>query len=217
MGNVRSITEEEKEERRRMIMEAAKNRFQRFGYSKTTMEEVAGDAGISKGTIYLYFQNKEDVFYALLGQEALDMERFLYRRVKDEPSVVKQLEMIFTGALEYLEVHPYLDSILRRDVDMVSPRILKYIFTVEDHYVSVIEDYVRRGIEEGEIEPGNPRIIAYVLYKIFEAFSYASILQERDFNKKDIESFIPRLIRRALVKESPVRKAPVLKSKEKGA
>jgi len=213
MGNVRSITEEEKEERRRMIMEAAKNRFQRFGYSKTTMEEVAGDAGISKGTIYLYFQNKEDVFYALLGQEALDMERFLYRRVKDEPSVVKQLEMIFTGALEYLEVHPYLDSILRRDVDMVSPRILKHIFTIEDHYVSVIEDYVRRGIDEGEIEPGNPRIIAYVLYKIFEAFSYASTMREEDFNREDILTLIPMWIMKGLAaRKGAKRKKPTGKA-----
>ncbi len=200
MGNIRSITEEEKEERRHAIMEAAKGRFQRFGFSKTTMEEIAADAGISKGTIYLYFQNKEDIFYELLGKEALDMERFLFRRVVDEPSVIRQLEMIFTGAMEYLQDHPYLDSILRRDVELVSTRILKYIFSIEDHYVSVIEDYVRRGMEEGEIEQANPRIVAYVLYKVFEAFSYASTLEEGDFTKKDIEDFIPRLIRRALEK-----------------
>ena len=100
MGSVRSMSEEEKQERREMILEAAKKRFQRFGYSKTTMDEIAIDAGISKGTIYLYFENKEDIFNELLSSEALEMERYLYRKVKNEESVLKQLEMIFTGALD---------------------------------------------------------------------------------------------------------------------
>jgi AcrR family transcriptional regulator len=201
MGSVRSMTEEEKRERREMILEAAKKRFQRFGYSKTTMDEIAGDAGISKGTIYLYFENKEDIFNELLASEALEMERYLYRKVKDEASVLRQLELIFTGALDYLERHPFLDSILSRDVDMVSPRILKHIFTVEERYVSVIEDYVRRGMEEGEIEPFNPRISAYILYKIFEAFSYASTLKDEDFNKKDTLEIVRHLITTGLARQ----------------
>lgn len=201
MGNVRSMTEEEKQERREMILEAAKKRFQRFGYSKTTMDEIAGDAGISKGTIYLYFENKEDIFNELLAREALEMERYLYRKVKDEGSVLKQLEMIFSGALEYLEHHPFLDSILSRDVDIVSPRILKHVFTVEERYVSVIEDYMRRGIDKGELEPFNPYITAYILYKIFEAFSYASTLKEKDFNKEDTLEIVRHLITKGLARQ----------------
>ena len=202
MASARSMTDKEKEERRKVILEAAKNRFQRFGYSKTTMDEIAGDAGISKGTIYLYFESKEDIFNDLLGKEAREMGRFLYHEVKDVSSAVKQLEMIFTGALDYLERHSFLRSILRRDVDIVSPRIIKYVFTVEERYVSVIEDYVRRGIERGEIEPFNPRIIAYILYKVFEAFSYASTLKEEDFRKQDILDIVNHLIGRGLAAPS---------------
>lgn len=201
MGNVRSITEKEKQERREQILEAAKGRFQRYGYSKTTMEEIAADAAISKGTIYLYFENKEDVFNELLAREALDMERFLYRRVKSEESAVRQLEMIFTGALEYLERHPFLDSILRRDVEIVSPRIMKHVFSIEERYVSVVEDYVRRGVERGEIEAFNPRLLAYILYKIFEAFSYASTLEKGVCDKRDIVRQVPMIIRKALLRQ----------------
>ena len=201
MGSFRSMTEEEKRERREMILEAARNRFQRFGYSKTTMDEIAGDAEISKGTIYLYFENKEDIFNELLAREALEMERYLYRKVKDEESVLQQLEMIFAGALDYLERHPFLDSILSRDVEIVSSRILKYVFSVEERYVSVIEDYVRRGIEKGELESFNPHITAYILYKIFEAFSYASTLKEGDYNKEDTLKIVQHLITTGLARQ----------------
>ena len=152
MGRVRSTTDEEKQRRREMILEAAEKRFRRFGYSKTTMEEIAGDAGISKGTIYIYFKNKEEIFTELLDKETLELERLMYGRIKNMQSVAEQLKTIFIGTLDYLQQHPFLYSTLRRDVEMVSPRILRHTFKIEDRYVSVIEDYVRRGIETGEIE-----------------------------------------------------------------
>lgn len=203
MGNIRSMTDEEKQRRREMILEAARGRFQRFGFSKTTMEEIATDAGISKGTIYLYFPAKEDIFTEIMATEALELERLMYHAVKNEESVRRQLEMIFVGSIEYMEQHPFLKSTLRRDVEMVTPRILKHTFAIEDRYVSVIEDYVRRGMERGEIERHNPRLIAYVLYKIFEAFTYGYRLDEEGFDKEDIEALIPLLINKGLTPEAP--------------
>jgi AcrR family transcriptional regulator len=207
MGRVRSTTEEEKRQRRNMILEAAEKRLRRFGYSKTTMEEIAGDAGISKGTIYIYFKNKEEIFAELLGKEASDMERVIYAQIRDEADAVKQLKMIFTNSVEYLKRHPFLFSTLRRDVEMVSPRLIKHIFSIQDRLVSVIEDYVRRGIKNGEIADYNPKLLAYILYKVFEAFSYGSTMNEDEFSTKEIEAVIPELISKALApSKKPARK-----------
>jgi len=52
------------EERPEEILDAALRVFARRGLHKTNLEEVAKEAGISKGTIYLYFKNKEDLFVA---------------------------------------------------------------------------------------------------------------------------------------------------------
>jgi AcrR family transcriptional regulator len=212
MGKVRSVTEEEKRERRDEILEAARGRFRRFGYSKTTMEEIAADAGISKGTIYIYFQNKEDIFIELIKREVLEMERLMYGKIKDMDNVSQQLEAIFTESMEYLRENPFMASLLRRDVDIVSPRIFKHIFTIEDRYVSVIEDYVRRGVEKGEIAPLNPRLVAYIMYKIFEAFSYGYTLGDEDFDREEIEELVPYLIRKALTPEKP--RPPASKGKK---
>jgi len=50
-----------KEATRKAIVEAARARFRRFGIRKTTMHEVAEDAGLAVGTIYLYFKSKDDL------------------------------------------------------------------------------------------------------------------------------------------------------------
>lgn len=59
--------------RERRILDAASQLFVRFGYDKTTVREIASTAGVSKGTIYLHFDSKKELFEALLVRE---MNRF---------------------------------------------------------------------------------------------------------------------------------------------
>lgn len=56
--------------RRGEILEAATKVFAEKGYDGTRMSDIAEQAGITKGTIYLYFTNKEDVFRAITTEEA---------------------------------------------------------------------------------------------------------------------------------------------------
>lgn len=53
------------EETRRAILEAARKRFLHYGFKKTTIDEIAADAGIGKGTVYLYFETKEALLFTL--------------------------------------------------------------------------------------------------------------------------------------------------------
>ena len=54
----------DKEQKRELIVEAARERFRKFGLSKTSMHEIASDAGLSVGTLYLYFKNKDELIVA---------------------------------------------------------------------------------------------------------------------------------------------------------
>lgn len=51
-------------EKRKAILNAAKQRFRKYGIQKTKMQEIAKDAGIAVGTLYLYFKNKDDILIA---------------------------------------------------------------------------------------------------------------------------------------------------------
>ncbi|PID90640.1 MAG: hypothetical protein CSA97_01895 [Bacteroidetes bacterium] len=57
------------EQMRQRILEMASGVFQRFGFSKTTMEDIAQGIGRQKSTLYYYFQSKEDVFAAVVARE----------------------------------------------------------------------------------------------------------------------------------------------------
>ena len=56
------------QETRRAILDAARKRFLHYGFKKTTIDEIAADAGIGKGTVYLYFDSKRDLLLASLRE-----------------------------------------------------------------------------------------------------------------------------------------------------
>ena len=57
-----------------LILDAAQNRFARFGFSKVTMDEIAQGIGLSKASLYYYYPTKENIFRAVIARE---QERFL--------------------------------------------------------------------------------------------------------------------------------------------
>jgi TetR/AcrR family transcriptional regulator len=63
-----SRREREKKERRSAIIDAAERVFFRKGFEAATMDEVAAEAELSKGTLYLYFKSKDELFIALSGR-----------------------------------------------------------------------------------------------------------------------------------------------------
>lgn len=60
------LPEKDRSERSAQIRSSALKLFNERGFSATRLEDVAEEAGISKGTIYLYFENKEDLFFAII-------------------------------------------------------------------------------------------------------------------------------------------------------
>jgi TetR/AcrR family transcriptional regulator len=84
----------EREERRSCILEAAEAVFMSKGFDQATMDDIAAEAELSKGTLYLYFRSKDDLFSALSARmiEAMVMEfEALCRKARDGLSAVRAM------------------------------------------------------------------------------------------------------------------------------
>lgn len=81
------ITDEQKEQRRKEILHAAKRVFSEKGYEPATLKDIVEAAGMSRGWIYLYFQTKEEIFEALLEQHDQEYERYIGALLASRPSV----------------------------------------------------------------------------------------------------------------------------------
>src|SRR5919204_2252730 len=83
-------------DRRTQILEAALVCFAKRGFHQTSMHDISGEAGISVGLIYRYFENKEAVISAMADRHKEEISEVL-ERARQAPTLLESLEILFTA------------------------------------------------------------------------------------------------------------------------
>lgn len=97
------MTPEEKENVRTMIVEAAATMFGKYGYKKTTMDDIALASKKGKTAIYYYYKNKEDIFRAVIEKEARMLGEEILRAVSKEQKPVDKLKAYISARMHTLK------------------------------------------------------------------------------------------------------------------
>lgn len=151
--------EREKAMRRDAIIEGAEELFSRHGYDKTRMLEIAEYCELSKGSLYLYFNNKEDLAHAVVSRShsvLLDLlQRGADRGRTGLEQVKEMLEAFMTFYSEYnraFSLSFLLESALRSDADD-GHRWTDYIDRIHALTATVLRGGIRDGSIRDDIDP----------------------------------------------------------------
>lgn len=101
-------------EREQRILSAAAERIAHYGYDKTTIEEIARDAGISKGAVYLHFRSKEQLFEALLLRESDGLIGRYFELLDSDPNGMTIFN-IYRYGLEVTDSSPLIKAMFTND------------------------------------------------------------------------------------------------------
>ena len=108
------MTKSENEERRQRILDVAADLIVHYGYDKTTVSDIAREAGISKGAIYLHFDSKEALFEELIIRELqVYTEIWLDRLEADEAGGT--MAGLYKNSLYAMNSRPFMMALFRRD------------------------------------------------------------------------------------------------------
>src|SRR5659263_414311 len=99
-------------QRRSEILQAARNLYERYGYKKTTMDDIAKAAGITKPTIYSYFKGKKDILVALVEWEGSRILERGLTSTHDGASAEEQLAAMFLATDQFLKEDTFLQGIV---------------------------------------------------------------------------------------------------------
>ena len=97
--------EREKEHRKEEIVDAAQRLFLEKGLQATTMDEIAEAAELSKGTIYLYYKSKEDLYLAVVMRGMETLREMFEANIKTETDVVRSLMVLQETYLDFFHEH----------------------------------------------------------------------------------------------------------------
>ncbi len=160
--------EREKLKRRNDIIDAAEKVFFRKGFSSSTMDDVAGEAELSKGTLYLYFQSKEDLHYAicLRGLDLLALE--LRKACEEDLTGAENTMAIARAYLKYVNDFPnYFNAIMSFESSAmtgVDPAYHDYILKPESPLM-VFARVIEKGGRDGTIRRDIPaKELAVILW-----------------------------------------------------
>ena len=137
--------------RTRSILEATRKTIAAQGFDAVTMERVAKEAGITKGGVYLYFRNKDEMVLAAIEEIASKMIGELETRVEPRAAPWERLCQIVRAQLEIMERHKdllrtlLLDRRLLRDSPggKQSQRLLRYRKRHEGQLKKILDEGVR--------------------------------------------------------------------------
>lgn len=155
-----------KDERRQQILEAAFQAFSENGYAKTTMDDIVQRSGLSKGTLYWHFKNKEDLFIATLEIAFKDLEAMLTVMVEQDSPASTRLKMLIFGVGEFIEqnrniIGLIIDGFYQSYQINLAQQTMRAVY---DKYIEGVTSIIRQGIERGEFRKDiDPHMAAIAL------------------------------------------------------
>jgi AcrR family transcriptional regulator len=161
--------EREKQKRRQDIVDAACEVLSEKGFAAVTVDDVSNRVELAKGTIYLYFKTKEELFMSVFIK-GLDNLLDKYRETADLD--LKPAEMLDRLALSfyryykedinYIKTSAYL---LHEDImDKIPPELSDEINRKAGMALKILRDVIQKGIDQGDFIEVDPRHIARILW-----------------------------------------------------
>lgn len=189
--------EREKERRRQQIMVAAKRVFSEKGFSKATMEDIAQEAELSPGTLYLYFKNKEELYASL----SLRILQYLLLRIEHVNAVKgsgpdQKLKQLMEAMYDVYEFDPltiinmfHLQS--SETLKNLSPQLLSEIKDLSGKSMGAISQIFKDGVDQGVFIDRHPVALADTFWSVFSGVilwltSKKLIDESKDFLKETL-------------------------------
>ena len=158
------------------IMQSAMQNFAKNGFDRTRMEDIATAAGLAKGTLYLYFKNKEDLFYAICDHNLEELRNQLSRLFNRKENIMLDAERFY---------HQYRKGSLGGDTiwfEMIalstrSPKLRKILAENQSKVYKVVKEFLKTQIERGFLrEDINIDLIASVLIALYNGLAVNKLL-----------------------------------------
>jgi TetR/AcrR family transcriptional regulator, acrAB operon repressor len=157
----------------RRILDAAASVFAKRGFNEARMDDVATEAGVSKGGLYLHFKSKDDLFDAIVGHVVSRQSSRLVRAKNEAGPVSARLLSYFDGYIDDLmsmeRLYPVILEVYARAARHESLRrmLLRYVDTA----LPDLSALVAEGIASGEFSDADPDEVALQLYSLLEGLA----------------------------------------------
>lgn len=151
-------------DKRELIIQTAIALFGEKGYDATTVEEIAQNAGIAKGSFYLHYPSKDSIYKEVIQRAADARHHFLHPKAEDPSEDVRRaLARLLTQELRFARAEKRFYRLLISEDRDNDPVIGQEIRNLRRSFLVELIELIRRGMLRGVIREGNAILLAQLL------------------------------------------------------
>jgi AcrR family transcriptional regulator len=182
-----------KAEIRAQIVAVARKIFTRYGFRKTTMEQIAASSRMGKSSIYYYFRSKEEIFRAVVEKEAEELKKKLDKTIHNDDAPVNKLKTYILFRLHHVRTVENFYAALNDDYLSHMDFILEIRRSIDLEERRMVREILEEGMKEGAFQVTSSEIGAIAITTMMKGLELPLLLS--DEHKTDREVLLEDLIR----------------------
>jgi TetR/AcrR family fatty acid metabolism transcriptional regulator len=176
------------------IIEAAVRVFARKGYFNSRVSDVAREAGIAAGTIYLYFKTKEDILTTLFREKMAEFVAKLWKAMADQPDAVSKVRRLVYLHFDLLERNPELAEVVQIELRQ-GQKFFRGASSQEiASYFALIGSVLEEGVAAGRFRANLPvKVATKMLFGAMDQMATSWVLGKREYRLVDTADAVANL------------------------
>jgi TetR/AcrR family transcriptional repressor of mexJK operon len=190
------MTEQLTTEKHRLILDAAQNRFARYGLSKVTMDEIAQDIGMCKASLYYYFPTKESIFKEVIAREQDKFIELMHSLLQQELPASSKLQLYMEKRSLYLKELLNLSAVNSNSFYQIKPLFTDLFEKFALKELVIITQILEEGHNAGEFLTEDTTKVAEVILHMLRGlrFYYMKTKDCNNFEIKDYDLFTEEMV-----------------------
>ena len=186
-----SSTVDQQDIKREKILEASHQRFLHYGYSKTTMNEIAGDLSMSKALLYYYFPDKSELYMAVMRKLANDYLQLLESKLENFTDLRQAFLTQVNTHHDFIVNNYNFFDFFRLNEQNLPDTIWTIVGNIRDTENRLLANAIQIEVEKGHVKPlANPLEIVELFLDALHGIKVGSLPQKKTNSfarKEDLE------------------------------
>ncbi|KHD34614.1 TetR family transcriptional regulator [Clostridium acetobutylicum] len=175
------------------IFKSALMIFSKNGYDGATMDEIASNAKVAKGTLYYHFKSKEEIFKYVISEGMNVIREEMEQEAGKESNPVNKLKAICRFQIGMIFRNRDFFKVLMSQLWGQDSRQLELRKVIKD-YIEIIEKYLKDAMEKGYIKKGETEFMSYTFFGVLCSGAVYDLINQGNESMENLTNKITRYL-----------------------
>jgi AcrR family transcriptional regulator len=176
------------------VNSAALKVFSKYGFKKTTVEDIAAELGLTKGALYQYAEGKKDLYEQAVRSGLLEWQEKVFNAVREIERVDQRFVVLCQTAFTILFEDPILKRIMVNDPSLFPTHYSKSSFKkINDDAMDLVRSLFEQGIKEKVFKPMSVDAMIKILFSVYKMLVIDTYLMDEPDALLMMESLLKAL------------------------